>query len=237
MPPSSLPEEQQPQQQKRPRCWVGPFLAGSCFALGYGLTQRIVTLQSNAVEPSAQAFEASAFPGDSLDGMRLRSGEDGAFDLQVDVKAIEEKREAGEKAKKDAEQLAAEAKRSEGSLQAVLTPPQVEPQPVWTDPTLNTPEPALQPPALQSPDAQPEPQPAVIEPASRPEPTFDPTALPDTMPSDIDLTPPTESSPSIEADTTPVGIPSASPVVIADPDPVADPALFLPIEPPPAVPR
>ena len=28
-------------QLKRPRYWLGPFLAGACFAIGYGFVKRI----------------------------------------------------------------------------------------------------------------------------------------------------------------------------------------------------
>ena len=70
------------------RFWVGPLVAGCCFALGYGITERVLTLQTNAEDPIPEAFTPLAFPGDSLQEIRARfSDEDAA--LQVDVTALE----------------------------------------------------------------------------------------------------------------------------------------------------
>ena len=41
------------------RFWVGPLVVGSCFALGYGITDRVLTLQTNAVDPVPQALRRS----------------------------------------------------------------------------------------------------------------------------------------------------------------------------------
>ena len=34
--------------EAKARFWVGPLVAGCCFALGYGITERVLTLQTNA---------------------------------------------------------------------------------------------------------------------------------------------------------------------------------------------
>ena len=34
--------------ETKARFWVGPLVAGCCFALGYGITERVLTLQTNA---------------------------------------------------------------------------------------------------------------------------------------------------------------------------------------------
>ena len=106
----------QPQpQERRPRFWVGPLVAGCCFALGYGVTQRVVTLQSNAEEPAPEAFAPAFFPGQSLDGLRARDGGTAA-DLQVDLIKLEAEtkpeREAEEAAKKKAEEMCKKAKQN-----------------------------------------------------------------------------------------------------------------------------
>ena len=70
------------------RFWIGPLVAGCCFALGYGITERVLTLQTNAVDPVPQNFSPLAFPGDSLREIRARFSDDDAA-LQVDVTALE----------------------------------------------------------------------------------------------------------------------------------------------------
>ena len=68
--------------------WLGPLVAGCCFALGYGITHRVLTLQSNAEDPVPEAFTKLAFPGASLQKIRAQFGEDDAS-LEVDVTALE----------------------------------------------------------------------------------------------------------------------------------------------------
>lgn len=70
------------------RFWIGPLVAGCCFALGYGITDRLLTLQSNAVDPVPQTFTPLVFPGDSLREIRARFSDDDSA-LQVDVTALE----------------------------------------------------------------------------------------------------------------------------------------------------
>ena len=68
--------------------WLGPLVAGCCFALGYGITERVLTLQNNAEDPAPEAFTPLAFPGDSLQEIRTRFSDDD-LSLQVDVTALE----------------------------------------------------------------------------------------------------------------------------------------------------
>ena len=70
------------------RFWVGPLVAGCCFALGYGITHRVLTLQTKAEDPVPEAFTPLAFPGDSLREIRARFSDDDSS-LQVDVTALE----------------------------------------------------------------------------------------------------------------------------------------------------
>ena len=70
----------------RPRFWVGPLLAGCCFAMGFGITDRVVSLQSHKNPPPTQRFAPSFFPGDSLQTLRSIHQDDA--NLQVDLAAL-----------------------------------------------------------------------------------------------------------------------------------------------------
>ena len=59
----------------RPR-WQVPLLVGFCFGLGYGITHRLLALQLPSLVRLGQGFEVRAFPGTSLDSLRLRFGVD-----------------------------------------------------------------------------------------------------------------------------------------------------------------
>ena len=69
----------------RPRFWVGPLVAGCCFAMGFGITDRVVSQQSDIKPAQTQSFAPSYFPGDSL--QTLRSIHQGGASLQVDLAA------------------------------------------------------------------------------------------------------------------------------------------------------
>ncbi|AHF64896.1 hypothetical protein Syncc8109_2589 [Synechococcus sp. WH 8109] len=104
--------------------WVGPLVAGCCFALGYGITERVLTLQPNAENPVPEAFTPLAFPGDSLREIRARFSDDDSS-LQVDVTALE----------------AAEAESRPAKPPVKETPkPSVWTAPAWSDPQTIAPE-------------------------------------------------------------------------------------------------
>ena len=120
----AVPAETQPAKlakpKRRPRFWVGPVVAGSCFALGFGVTQRIVAMQGGESAPSSRAFNPKPFPGVGLQSLRDRF--DGASKpLKADVAAWEAelaktrppKPKKIDLAKKEAERLAAEARRQQ----------------------------------------------------------------------------------------------------------------------------
>ena len=115
------------------RFWVGPLVAGCCFSLGYGITERVMTLQVNAEDPVPEAFTPLAFPGDSLQEIRARfSGDDSS--LQVDVTAIE----AAEAVSGPDAPAVKEAAKPDVALQ---TPePPVWTAPAWSDPQTIAPE-------------------------------------------------------------------------------------------------
>ncbi len=70
----------------RPRFWVAPFLAGCCFSMGFGIADRVVSLQSDQQPAPTQRFAPSTFPGESL--QTLRSLHQDAPNLQVDLAAL-----------------------------------------------------------------------------------------------------------------------------------------------------
>ena len=120
--------------EAKARFWVGPLVAGCCFALGYGITERVLTLQTNAQDPVPEAFTPLAFPGDSLQEIRARfSDEDPS--LQVDVSALEA---ASRPAQSAAKPVVKETPKPDVALQ---TPePQVWTAPAWSDPQTIVPE-------------------------------------------------------------------------------------------------
>jgi hypothetical protein len=82
---ASKPKSKRP---ARPRFWVGPLVAGACFALGYGITQRVVLIRSGLDQAEPQSFRARAFPGESLEALRLRHGETGTLEADVAAKEL-----------------------------------------------------------------------------------------------------------------------------------------------------
>ena len=120
--------------EAKARFWVGPLVAGCCFALGYGITERVLTLQTNAEDPVPEAFTPLAFPGDSLQEIRARFSDDDSS-LQVDVTALE----AAEAASRyPAQPAVKETPKPDVALQ---TPePPVWTAPAWSDPQTIAPE-------------------------------------------------------------------------------------------------
>ena len=149
MPAETNASKPKPKLPARPRFWVGPLVAGACFALGYGITQRVVLIRSGLEQAEPQSFRARAFPGESLEALRLRHGETGTLEADVAAKelidakaskqanALKKAKLAKEleqrKAKEEAERIAAAAMERERSQQAALDTP----RPLEDMPTLN----------------------------------------------------------------------------------------------------
>ncbi|QNJ33003.1 putative conserved membrane protein [Synechococcus sp. PROS-9-1] len=133
MPAETNASTAKPKGPARPRFWVGPLVAGACFALGYGITQRVVLIRSGLEQAEPQSFKARAFPGESLEALRLRHGETGTLEADVaakeliDAKASKQAKLAKEleqrKAKEEAERIAAAAIEDDRSQQAALNTP------------------------------------------------------------------------------------------------------------------
>ena len=137
----------------RPRFWVGPLVAGCCFAMGFGVTNRMVRLQSDSKPAQTQRFAPSYFPGDSL--QNLRSIHQGDANVQLDLAA---RKPAS--AELDAAVLPSDATALETSLAPQL--PLDEERP-WTAPTWSDPDADLVPTASSTeliPNLDPTPAPA-----------------------------------------------------------------------------
>ena len=191
--------------EAKARFWVGPLVAGCCFALGYGITERVLTLQTNAEDPVPEAFTPLAFPGDSLQEIRARFSDDDSS-LQVDVTALE----AAEAASRPAQPAVKETPKPAVALQ---TPePSVWTAPAWSDPQTIAPE-------LEEDNG--------LTPSSAQEPALE---LDDSNAESVVL--PEESIEVMPAVVVPGG---DSPVLVAEPDPLVLPpgaeAFFEAIEP------
>jgi hypothetical protein len=104
---SSLPSAAIP---KRP-LWAGPLVAGFCFALAYGATQRLLGLNVGELIRFGNGFDMQVFPGTSLESLGLRFGEAEA-EIRADLELQELQRQQQEQAKRQAE----EARRLEAEL-------------------------------------------------------------------------------------------------------------------------
>ena len=191
--------------EAKARFWVGPLVAGCCFALGYGITERVLTLQTNAEDPVPEAFTPLAFPGDSLQEIRDRFRDDDSS-LQVDVTALE----AAEAASRPAQPAVKETPKPAVALQ---TPePSVWTAPAWSDPQTIAPE-------LEEDNG--------LTPSSAQEPALE---LDDSNAESVVL--PEESIEVMPAVVVPGG---DSPVLVAEPEPLVLPpgaeAFFEAIEP------
>ena len=132
-----------------------PLVAGCCFSLGYGITHRLMAMQSSVREIKPESFVPQSFPGNSLSNLRSRSGD--RSPLQVDLAAIDA-REAEEKTPQPA--LA---------LQTLPVEPLAAPKP--TQPGLDEPIPAVELTPVLEPDpfetVENEPAGAAAEPPSQ----------------------------------------------------------------------
>jgi hypothetical protein len=152
--------------QQRPRNrWRGPLVAGFCFGLGYGITQRVLALQLPSLVQLRQGFDVREFPGTSLESLRLRFGNDTqeirgdleVLELERQAKQREQERKEEERKQAEADQRRqaeqqAEQERRDREFEALLPPsrpaadpglePVVPPEPVGDEPAA----PVLPPP-------------------------------------------------------------------------------------------
>ena len=224
-----MPAENQPKQEKkprrRPRFWVGPLVAGSCFALGYGITQRVVLLQAGNSNVKHQTFTAQRFPGESLESLRGRNeGDSRPLSADVAAREAELAKTRPPKPKKDdkallaAERIAAEARLRQ--QQAAATPAPVLPAAVVTVEDGFDLIPAPELPA--DPDAQPRSELKAVDGLTPDPDVVDLLELPNPEPS---------APLAVEPVVIPVGAPAAptaSPVVPSS-TPLLQPVLEMPV--------
>ena len=166
-------------RSRRPRYWVGPLVAGACFALGYGITQRVVLMRQAWEKPQQATFRQNSFPGETLDGLRRRYGADQP--LMGDVAAKEALDAEQRKANEQAEAIAKQAKQRQQEQQAAVPEPwTARDEPVSTAapvaaPVLDVDEQVgpdgAQPAAVVTPTSEP----VVPEPATAPDPALEPS--------------------------------------------------------------
>ena len=101
------------------RFWLGAFFAGGCFAMGFGITQRVIILQNSGQKPAQESFAANTFPGEPLEVLRLRHGGSKA-DLKVNFASQETKLAPQKQTQQEQEKLKAIARRQEEGIQAAL---------------------------------------------------------------------------------------------------------------------
>jgi hypothetical protein len=123
---------------------VLPLAAGLCFGVGYGLTDRLLSLGKGDAVKLDQSFDVKPFPGTSLESLRLRFGAD-RKELPANLELIEQESSKQESSEPRQVQPASEAvsERSESTPEAQVEEPAGEPAP-----------PVAPPPPL-SPDLQP----------------------------------------------------------------------------------
>ena len=167
------------QRPRRPRYWVGPLVAGACFALGYGITQRVVLMRQTWEKPQQATFRQNSFPGETLDGLRRRYGADQP--LMGDVAAKEALDAEQRKANEQAEAIAKQAQQDEQEQQAAVPEPWMDREELDSTaatvlaPGLAVDQPessdGAQPAAVLTPTAEP----VAPEPAAATDPAIEPS--------------------------------------------------------------
>lgn len=137
-------------------------MAGLCFGLAYGLTQRLVSLNVADLIRFGQGFDVQVFPGTSYESLKLRFGAAEA-ELRGNLELQQlERQQAAEKAAEKAADQGADAKPAPEAEDlrpdALLDPDPLPAEPAA--PERPAPEPAAAgrpapPPAPQAPAAPP----------------------------------------------------------------------------------
>jgi hypothetical protein len=99
--------------QPRPQpLWRGPLIAGVCFGLAYGITQRLLSFNVAELIRFGPGFDVQVFPGTSLESLKLRFG-----DAQGEIRGDLELQELERQQEQEAQQRAEAAKQAEAELQ------------------------------------------------------------------------------------------------------------------------
>lgn len=148
---------------------------GACFALGYGVTQRLMRVNVSGGWQGSQLFGVKSFPGTALSGLRERFGAE-KMEIRGDLDLLELERQKQQE-QKEISRREAEIKRREAEdqerrqreaerirLEAIerqANPP--------LDETAIPAEPPIESPLLTPPETLPEP-PSLPEPPTAPTP-------------------------------------------------------------------
>jgi hypothetical protein len=146
----------QPTQPRPQPIWKGPLVAGLCFGVAYGVTQRLVSFNVAELIRFGPGFDVQVFPGTSLESLKLRFG-----DAQAEIRGDLELQELERQQQEEAKQRAEEAKKAEERLQnaAQLEPLQDAAPPAAEPVVESAPAPAPVPAPKPKPQAQPAPLP------------------------------------------------------------------------------
>ena len=130
--------------------WQGPLVAGLCFGLGYGITQRLLSLQLPTFVQLGQGFELRAFPGTALQSLRLKFGSE-AQPIRGDLEReqLQEESKAADPSAEPAKDGLGEAETSSQNEQKSANLDAVD--------GLAPPVPLLPPPAAPRPAPAPQP--------------------------------------------------------------------------------
>ncbi len=155
-----------PAPPRRGRFWLGPLLAGLCFGLGYGLTQRLLVLNVPGLVRFGQPFDLQPFPGTGLGSLRLRFGDE-AQQIRGSLELDQLQRQPAAPPPEDLppEDPATEGAPPPGPAEAVPPEPGPEPAPAPAA-AERTPPPAPGPGAPTAP-VPAEPPPPAPAPAGR----------------------------------------------------------------------
>ncbi|MBM5820401.1 MAG: hypothetical protein FJ070_10015 [Cyanobacteria bacterium K_DeepCast_150m_m2_101] len=114
----------QPTQPRPQPLWKGPLIAGVCFGLAYGITQRLLSFNVAELIRFGPGFDVQVFPGTSLESLKLRFG-----DAQGEIRGDLELQELERQQEQEAQQRAEAAKQAEAELQrATQSEPPLEPE-------------------------------------------------------------------------------------------------------------
>jgi hypothetical protein len=131
--------------------WQGPLVAGLCFGLGYGITQRLLSLQLPTFVHLGQGFELREFPGTGLQSLRLKFGTEAQpIRGDLELQQLDQQTQAPEPSGEPAKDALGEAETSpqSGPKSANLDAVEAQAPPV----------PQLPPPAFPRPAPAPAPQ-------------------------------------------------------------------------------
>ncbi|WP_143593662.1 hypothetical protein [Synechococcus sp. 1G10] len=138
-----------PSPPKRWAPWVLPLAAGLCFGVGYGLTDRLLSLGQGEAVKLDQSFDVKPFPGTSLESLRLRFGAD-KKELPGNPELIQQESSKKETSKQES----SKPRQVQPASEAASERSDSTPEPQGVEPA-GEPAPPAAPPPPPAPDVQP----------------------------------------------------------------------------------